>query len=105
MTSIDPYRGGFVLRQTSRAVGRINARASFDVALIEARSETQSAKIAAIVAVTQHAMQGAAMISQVEQQLAQAVPLAATRLQGIGDMGSLCLGEIVLDTAIKIRTI
>jgi hypothetical protein len=90
-------------RQTERAVARINGRARLDVARVDARADIQAAQVDAVSAVTQRALQGVAFISQVEQQLAQAVPLAASRLQAIGDIGALGLTEVVMDTVTKLR--
>ncbi|WP_460841119.1 hypothetical protein [Nocardioides marmoraquaticus] len=39
------------------------------------------------------------MVSQLEQQLSQMMPLATSRLQAIGDMHALASAEIVADTA------
>ena len=56
-----------------------------------------------MAAVTQRGLQGVAFISQVEGQLGQTVPLAVTRLQAIADIGALGVGQIVMDTANKLR--
>jgi hypothetical protein len=42
-------------------------------------------------------------VTQMEQQLAQAVPLAASRLQAIGDLHALASGQIVTDTVMQLR--
>ena len=48
-------------------------------------------------------MQANALVSQLEGQLAQLVPLATTRLQAIGDMTALATVEIVQDTVRRIK--
>lgn len=58
----------------------------------------QAAKADAVTIVGRVAMHDVAMLSQLEQQLSQVVPIAVTRLQAIGDMASLGLAEIVSDT-------
>jgi hypothetical protein len=101
--AIDLYGGNRYALQTARAVSRVNAQASVEIAHIDAKVSVQAAQIDALSAVAQRGLQGVAFISQVEQQLAQAVPLAATRLQAIGDIGSLGLSQIVMDTANRLR--
>jgi hypothetical protein len=84
-------------------MARIDGSASLDIARVEARADIQSAQVEAMAAVTQRGLQGVAFISQVEQQLAQAVPLAASRLQAIADLGALGISQVVMDTANKLR--
>jgi hypothetical protein len=43
-------------------------------------------------------MQAVAMMSQFEQQLGHACPLAVSRLQGIADMTAMGIAEVVADT-------
>lgn len=110
MNGIQHYDGGIgsnrgVARQVGRTLSRIEGSASIDIARVEARAEIQAAQVDAMTAVTQRALQGAAFISQVEQQLVQTVPLAASRLQAIGDIGTLGLTQIVMDAANKLRRI
>ena len=49
------------------------------------------------------AMRNVAMVSQLEQQLAQAVPLATSRLQAIGDMTAFAMADAVSSSARRIR--
>lgn len=109
MYSVEQYRSMNVnrgiTRQVGRSLARIEGNASLEIARVEARADLQAAQVDAMSAVTQHALQGVAFISQVEQQLAQAVPLAASRLQAIGDIGTLGISQIVMDTANKLRRI
>jgi hypothetical protein len=95
--------GRTVLRQTERAAARINGLANLDVTRVEARQAIQEAQVDAVATVAQRAMQGLAFISQIEQQLGQAVPLAVTRLQAIGDLAALSMGQVVTDTVTKLR--
>jgi hypothetical protein len=48
-------------------------------------------------------MQGVAFVSQLEQCLGQTVPLAAIRLQAVGDVTTLAFTQVVTDTANKLR--
>lgn len=108
MANIEQYHTGgsrAVSRQVARSLTRVEGNASLDIARVEARADIQAAQVDAMTAVTQRGLQGAAFISQVEQQLAQTVPLAASRLQAIGDIGALALSQIVMDTANKLRRI
>lgn len=109
MSNIEQYRTTSVTRGISRQVGRSLARiegnTSLDIARVEARADIQNAQVEAMAAVTQRGLQGVAFISQVEQQLSQTVPLAASRLQGIADIGALGISQVVMDTANKLRRI
>jgi hypothetical protein len=107
MTSIDRYRAagaGLVQsRQLGRALARIEDNTAIQVAQADARADIDASKIDAVTAVAQRAMQGVAFVSQLEQTLGQAVPLAVTRLQAIGDITTLALTQVVTDTATKLR--
>jgi hypothetical protein len=72
-------------------------------ARIEAHAEIQSLKAQAVGYVGQQGMQAVAMVSQLEGQLAQACPMAVTRLQGIGDMTAMAIAQVVIDTAWKLH--
>jgi hypothetical protein len=109
MSTIEPYaqvglsRG--VSRQVGRGLTRIQANTSIDVARVQARADIQTAQIDAMTGVTQRGLQGAAYITSVEMTLAEATPAAMTRLKQIGDMGTMALSQIVMDTATKLRRI
>lgn len=109
MSNIEQYRAGSTTRGISRQVGRslsqIEGKTSLDIARVEARADIQNAQVEAMAAITQRGLQGVAFLSQVEQQLAQTVPIATSRLQAIGDIGSLAISEVVMDTANKLRRI
>ena len=92
-------------RYEAKALTRINSGCNIATARTEAAGEVQVAKIDVMSGVTQRGLQGVAFLTQVEQQLAQVVPLAASRLQAIADIGTLGLTEIVMDTANDLRQI
>jgi hypothetical protein len=109
MSTIEQYRGPSygrgIARQTARGLALIEGRTATDIARVEARADIQAAQVEAMAAVTQRGLQGVAFISQVEQQLAQTVPLAASRLQAVADIGALGISQVVMDSANKLRRI
>jgi hypothetical protein len=96
-----PNRG--VSRQVGRSLARIDGHTSLQIARAHGQADIQAAQVDAVAAVAQRAMQGVAFVSQIEQQLGQAVPLAVTRLQAIGDLAALSMGQVVTDTVTKLR--
>lgn len=107
MTTIDRYTAAVTGRGLSRHHGRTLARIEDDTAVqiarVEARADIDVSKIDAVTMVAQRAMQGVAFVSQIEQQLGQTVPIAVTRLQAVGDLATLAMGQVVTDTATKLR--
>jgi hypothetical protein len=105
MTSVERYRGGSPLRVGSvgRTVARIEATGSIRLARLEMESEVQAATVDAVGYVGRRAMQDVAILSQLENQLAQAVPLAASRLEAIGNITALAMSNVVADTVCKLR--
>lgn len=110
MTQIEPYSGGSLAtignsrlaRQTNRELSRLDARTTVGVARIEAQAELQLSKVHAVAQVGRGAMQDAALLSQVETQLATAIPQCSGRVAGIADMTTVAMSEIVLDSARRI---
>lgn len=98
---------GFVDRADQRGLSRDLSRTERCRALAEARveahAEVQALKTQAVGYVGQQAMQATAMLSQLEGQLGQACPMAVTRLQGIGDITSMAIAQVVIDTAWKLH--
>lgn len=109
MSTIEQYRGTPASRSVSRQVGRglarVGGNASLDIACVQAREDIQNAQVDAMASVTQRGLQGVAFISQVEQQLGQVVPMAASRLQAIADVGALGISQVVMDSVNKLRRI
>ncbi|WP_375431013.1 hypothetical protein [uncultured Friedmanniella sp.] len=95
MSNLQPYAPPSVLSGQGRAVARIGQQAQVAVARTNAVAEIESAKLDALQQIAGRAMQGVALVSQLEQQLAQVVPLATSRLQAIGDMHALATAEVV----------
>lgn len=106
MSDIETYGSGRgVTRRTGRALQSVNEHTTVQIAKAEGRADIQAAQVDGVAAVTQRAMQGVAFISQMEGQLGQVVPLAVTRLQAVGDIAALAMGQIVSDTVTKLRRI
>ena len=78
-----------------RALSRLVASSELQVARLVETAHVESAKLTALDHVTQRAMQGAALVAQLEGQLAEAVPTAAFRLAQIGQAHALAMvGEV-----------
>ena len=90
-------------RRTSRGLANLQNDGVLQVAKIEQSALIQTSKVDAVTYVGRAAMQQVAMVSQLEQQLAQAVPMATPRLQGIADITAVALAEVVVDTATRMR--
>jgi hypothetical protein len=108
MTCVNRYTSSGLVspllsRQVERSLARLQAGAVVQVAQVDSRATVQAAQVDAVAAVAQRALQNVAFVTQVEQQLAQAVPLAASRLQAIGDLGTLAMSQVVTDTATQLR--
>lgn len=98
MSGLQPYSDRSPVAtwsRTGREVSRIVSSADLDVIRVAARAHVDHARLDAIDTIAARAMQGVALVSQLEQQLAQAVPLATTRLQAVGDMHALASVEVV----------
>lgn len=85
----------------ARQLGTVERSRTLSLAKLESAAQIQASKVHAVGFVGQQAMQAVAMVSQLEQQLGQACPLAVTRLQGIADMTALSMAQVVADTARK----
>lgn len=86
-------------RQLSRSLTQLDVRKELGLARIEQQAQLEAAKTHAIGYIGSQAMQAVAMVSQLEGQLAEAVPLATTRLQGIADMTAMAMAQVVADSA------
>lgn len=106
MGNLEQYRAatqGGVSRATGRALSRVHDDTCMTRAVVEARADIEAAKTDAVGFVAQRAMQDVAFLSQVEQTLGQTVPLAVSRLQAIGDLATLGIGQVVTDTVFQLR--
>jgi hypothetical protein len=89
----------------SRSLAAIHDQGLVKLGEVQQQALVQTAKADAVAYVGRSAMLHVAMLSQAEQELAQLVPLAASRLQGIADTVTLTLAEVVVDTATRMRTL
>lgn len=103
MSELQPYAPGSMVPSSSspswsrqgRAVSRIVSGAELSVVKLAAEAHVESAKLDALDTITQRAMQGTAMLAQVESQLSEAVPTASFRLAQIAQAHTVAMvGEI-----------
>jgi hypothetical protein len=95
MSNIQPYRPQSAIGRSGRALARLSTDTSIAVAVTEARAEVEAAKVDGIAAVGAKALQDVAMISQIEQSLAQIVPHASGRLATVADLAALSMADVV----------
>jgi len=109
VSNIEQYRGGYggntISRRAGRTIARMDDGVSVRLARLQNEAEIQADKVAAVSYVGTRAMQSAAMLSQMEQQLAQTVPIATTRLEGLANITAAAMAELVVDTAHIVRRI
>lgn len=91
--------GGRLSRQTARELAAIDHSTELRSATIAAAGEVQQAKVDAIARTGAYAMQQAALVAQVQQQLALAAPAASGDLDFIKTMTVIGMGQAVADTA------
>ena len=104
MTALESYRPNVSLqRRTSKALSRLAGETGLMLSATEARVEIETTVLDGIATVGATAMRNVAMVSQMEQQLGQAVPLAVSRLQAIGDMTALGMAEVVAAASRRLR--
>jgi hypothetical protein len=102
MSMLQPYRPSTGLSRTDRTLVRLSGDATVAVAITQAKAEVEGAKVDGVSAVAARALQNVALLSQMEQSLAQAVPHASGRLATIADLASLALAGAVSDAAQRI---
>lgn len=101
MSSLQPYSpisGG----RASRALTRVSTDTTISTAVILAKAEVEAAKVDGVSAVAAKAMQDVALLSQVEQSLAQTVPHASGRLATVADLAAISIAGVVADAARRI---
>jgi hypothetical protein len=87
---------------TAVQIANVEAQKTVTLARVEAQAQVQAAKVHAVGFVGQQGLHAVAMLSQLESQLAQIVPAAVTRLQGVADLSALVIAEIVGESARKL---
>ena len=105
MSNLDVYGGSGrgLSRQTSRALNQLEDQSVVHLAAVRSQVNLQLAKVDGVAAVGQRALSATALTSQVEQSLAQIVPIAASRLQAVADLTTLTIADVVTDTASRLR--
>jgi hypothetical protein len=91
------------LWRSGRALARIDQGRRVAIAEADAVADIQAVKVDGLAYVGKVALQDTALLSQLEQQLAQLVPMATSRLQAIADITALGMAEVVTDTVRKLR--
>ncbi|WP_460827934.1 hypothetical protein, partial [Nostocoides australiense] len=81
---------------------RDNLHDSGGTTVIQAKAEVEAAKVDGVSAVAAKAMQDVALLSQMEQSLAQAVPHASGRLATVADLAAISIAGVVADAARRI---
>jgi hypothetical protein len=106
MTTLIPLGPANGLAPLSRGAGRALAHLSDQtvvaVATVQARVVHEEAVMDGIAQLGSRALQHVAMVTQLEQQLTQLVPLAASRLEAIGTVTALAMATELSDTARKL---
>jgi len=88
--------------RTNRELSRLSAGTTLAVAHIRAQAELEAAKVDGIAGVAGKALQDVALLSQMEQALATAVPHASGRLATVADLAAIAVAGVVADAAGRI---
>lgn len=100
MTTLQPYTPNLLpTTRTGRTLSRISDQTTVAVATVQAKAEIEAAKVNGIAAVSAQALQDIALLSQMEQSLAQAVPHASGRLAMVADMAAVAMANVVGNAA------
>ena len=89
-------------RQLDRALSGLSKSTDLAVATVNAFTDIDTAQLDGLQMLAGRAMQGVAMVSQLETQLSDLVPIAHSRLQAIGDMHAMASAD-VLASAVRRR--
>lgn len=100
-----PYRSGGLARSHDRFLDRVDRETDIELAIIQQQVETQVAKVDGALRVAGKAAQGVTVLSQIEQQLADTVPTATSRVAFVVDRTVLEVGEMVTDACYRLRRI
>lgn len=95
--------GSRLARQTSRQIAAIDQAADSRRAAIAATAEIQQEKVDAVARTGGYAMQQAALVSNMQQQLALAAPAASGDLDYLKTLTMMGIGQIVTDTARQVN--
>lgn len=102
MSQIQTYQPLLPATRTSRALTRLSNETTLSTSLVQSKAEIEAAKVDGVAAVAGKAMQDVALLSQMEQSLAQSVPHASGRLAMVADLAAVSMAGIVADAARRI---
>ena len=81
----------------------MDGRGRLALARINQEADLQAERIAAVGYVGKRAMHEVTMLSQLEVQLSALVPSATPRLQGLGDLTTLAMADVVSETVRRVK--
>jgi hypothetical protein len=90
-------------QQYRRSLARVNDQIDIELARSASVAEIDSARLDGLQLIAARALHGIALVSQLEQQLALIVPIAASRLQTVGDVHALASAQAVSDSVRRFR--
>ncbi|WP_237074033.1 hypothetical protein [Mycobacteroides abscessus] len=90
-------------RATRQQLATIEATVAIKQAGIDAVAEVQRAKIDVVTSTGGYAMQRAALVGQMQQQLALASPVSSGDLDFLKSLTMVAVGQVVADTASKVN--
>lgn len=94
MTSIERVSSSSFTR-VGRELSRLTSSTDLAVAQTQFIADREIATLDAVQQITGRAMQGVALVSQLEQHLSMVAPEAEARLRAIGDIHAISSAEIV----------
>lgn len=113
MSNLTPYTrssgivpgGGLVPRRSplGRELARVNGTGLVRAAQTDIEARLTDLKLAAAAGLGTSAQQHVATMTAMEGELVKAVPLAASRLEMIGNLTAIGMTEIVTDAVSKLR--
>ncbi|MBF9328448.1 hypothetical protein [Mycobacteroides chelonae] len=89
-------------RTTRQQLAMIDATVAIKQAGIDAVAEVQRAKIDVVTSTGGYAMQRAALVGQMQQQLALASPVSSGDLDFLKSLTMVAVGQVVADTAARV---
>lgn len=90
-------------RATRQQLATIEAAVAVKQAAVDAVAEVQRAKIDVVTSTGGYAMQRAALVGQMQQQLALACPVSPGDLDFVKSLIMVAVGQVVADTAAKVN--
>jgi len=111
MSNLVPYsstglsRYSPISREASRELARVQGQAMIRALRADAEARLADIKIDAVAGLGTSAQQHVATMTAMEIELVKAVPLAANRLEMIGNITAIAATEIVTDAITKLRRI